>query len=227
MPSSAYMVTECRWQLAHLYLKDKSSFWDTLTLDVLYTKAPLLLEWPHRETAGQMLLERLQHIASDVDRAYLEQVAERKNAKNRRMQAPALEETSHSSEDYVARVRRRDDTLATQVARREALKKAHTNGNIVTPVSNMLPLESQLRGGVNGLNSKPPPLSCPLSQEVSQPACNRKRQNSSIPHTQSKRSALAESDLNAGMGLTFSPTSRSGRVRSLTAGGKENYRMQT
>ena|ERR1700722_9214367 len=69
MLSSAYMVTECRWQLAHLYLKDnKSSFRDTLTLDVLYTKAPLLLEWPHRETAGQMLLERLQHIASDVDR---------------------------------------------------------------------------------------------------------------------------------------------------------------
>ena len=39
MPSSAYMVTECRWQLAHLYLKDnKSSFRDTLTLDVLHRK---------------------------------------------------------------------------------------------------------------------------------------------------------------------------------------------
>jgi len=126
LPPDGYMNKLCRWQLAYIY-KLRPDFWDTLTFDRLCIKAPLLQTWPYREKAGDLLVEQLQDFVQKVDNLYTEMMDARNAKKQQQLQelqgrhdrAPNI-----SVSDYNAAIRKRDDTLAAQVARREALRAA-------------------------------------------------------------------------------------------------------
>jgi hypothetical protein len=140
MPACAYMDRECRWRLAHLY-NERLLAWGDLTLDSLCERVRPLEAWLHWVASGSMLLQYLQSIVPEVDRVYAELLEERRHAREAKaavkQQAASNQQVPQpapiTASEYTAIVRRRDDTLATQVARREAWKAARVTGNLSMP----------------------------------------------------------------------------------------------
>jgi hypothetical protein len=107
-----------------------------------------------------MLLQYLQSILPEVDRVYAELLEERRHAREAKaavkQQAASNQQVPQpapiAASEYTAIVRRRDDTLATQVARREAWKAARATGRVVIADSQLdsNPHDDDPQTGVQG-----------------------------------------------------------------------------
>ena len=76
IPTDTYLCKELYWQLNYLFLTSRETiFWDTLTVDKLYTKLPELCVWTHNKS---QLLAFLRGIISIVQQIYQNQLSEAK-----------------------------------------------------------------------------------------------------------------------------------------------------
>ena len=155
MPPSLYINTMCRWQLAYMY-KLGPGFWDTLTFNRLCTKAPLLQTWPYREKDGQLLVERLQYFIKEVNNLQTEMKDARDIRKQQQLQELQDQQNRASNtsvSNYTTTIRKRDNTLATQVAKREALRAAQMRA-IKTAGANKSTSSGRARDGIPPLTSQ-------------------------------------------------------------------------
>lgn len=150
------MDTRSRWQLAYMYNRPRGTKidWNTATLQTLYVEAPLIHTWPRIQQAGQLLLEQLQCIVDEVNGTHANRLLQRKDTKTARQLcgscSPLFDQNQElaprivDAKTYATEVRKMDNTLAMQVARREATKmrKCAVQADIAPSVE--LPV-SQLR----------------------------------------------------------------------------------
>ena len=256
MPACAYMDRECRWRLAHLY-NERLLAWGDLSLDSLCERVRPLEAWLHWVASGFMLLQYLQSIVPEVDRVYAELLEERRHAREAKaavkQQAGSNQQVPQpapiTASEYTAIVRRRDDTLATQVARREAWKAARDSNALQRlQQAGVVIADSQLDSNPHDDSVDLIPdsqaqdviaetqLTCSGSSQVSPaPRSHGRKRRCSITLqdqvvTPSKRRRpLAEMDSNvcddSGMDLRFTLISSSGRERRMTDKGKGNFRV--
>ncbi len=110
------------------------SFWATLCFDTLTSKALLVRTWGYQEKFGASLVTQLQAIVEEVEDRYQEIYAKKRQARKVQSKSisqaqstqlsPEEEEAStlSATQKYELITRKRDDTLATYVAKREAAK---------------------------------------------------------------------------------------------------------
>jgi superfamily II DNA helicase RecQ len=130
MPPSVYMATNCRWQLAWLYQTEIAAFWESVTIEQLAIKAPLLQEWRYYDCSIHELLTQLQRLSNEIDETYILLAQEKKESRKQKQQSQANTRLSNSelSEPAIASTTSRDDMLAIQVARQEALRDIERRG---------------------------------------------------------------------------------------------------
>jgi superfamily II DNA helicase RecQ len=144
MTACAFLHREVRWQLAYLF-GGRSRVVGSLTLDSLFDRVPALKEWEYQESYGRVLLEQLQLIESEVNNEYAEVLAERQRCKDAKTSATAANSIAGQDVDpsrdaasasaYHENIRRRDDNLAIQVARRNAERWKATTVQPTQPIA--------------------------------------------------------------------------------------------
>lgn len=240
MPPTAFMDIKCQWQLAGLYNSDNPTLGNTL--DDVKAKVPLLHEWQYREEYGGRLFEQLQNMVAKVRQTYADISQKRKDkakAQNKELPNGQQEERNMSrlnaTERYIEATRKKDDTLAIQVARRAAAKRSELHcARIGSPPRSPVPVPSTPRHVTSislGGSAYSPSISAEVSSKVltnsqSSPTATstRKRKGSQRPETPNKRRPLAERNINEG--LVFTPVTRSGRVRIPTQKGRDNFYIE-
>jgi superfamily II DNA helicase RecQ len=148
LPAAVFMLPRLCWQLSYLYgpQSGMAKEWDSLTLENLEAKADLISSWKYRDTYSTLLISYLQKIVPAVERALQDQKDKkvaRKQIKDNKSRSTHLSVTSefNTSEELITYNRKKDDTLAIQVARSEALKSSTRQGiasNISSSTSALL-----------------------------------------------------------------------------------------
>lgn len=224
MTSVIFMDIKCQWQLAALYASSNPPL--GTTLDDIDNKAPLLREWSYREEYGSRLFEQLQTMVTKVRQAYADfQQRKRKEKSQPNNLQNQVEQRDMSglnvAQRYIESVRKQDDTLAMQVARRTAAKSSEMQATepslpLSTPVE-ILPILSDKP-------STPEPEPMPVIELQSSPLTRtsliRRRRESPLMETPRKRRPLAEKDINR---IVFTPVTKSGRVRTPTPQALDNF----
>jgi len=222
VPADAFLDQDCQWQLCRLYDKNCFIVWQSFTLDQLYKQIPELQGWEYKESSGPQLLSFLANLSPQVDLQYLKLQQERRDRKERKQtNSKTLSQLPRvSAEEYSQVVRRKDDSLATQVARREAFRAVHPTV-LPEPMQEPPAVAILLRNEVV----------TPITQVPSTPLQRQRTRKPLTPRTpvisvaveslqKRKREPLAPIQRNL---LTFSPTSRSGRKRILTERGSGSF----
>lgn len=143
----------------------------------------------------------------------------------------------NATERYIEATRKKDDTLAIQVARRAAAKRSELYcARIGSPPRSPVPVPvpstpRQVTSISLSGSAYSPSISAEVSSKVftnsqSSPTATstRKRKGSQMPETPIKRRPLAERNINEG--LVFTPVTRSGRVRIPTQKGRDNFYIE-
>lgn len=139
----------------------------------------------------------------------------------------------NATERYIEATRKKDDTLAIQVARRAAAKRSELHcARIGSPPRSPVPSTPRQVTSISlGGSAYSPSISAEVSSKVltdsqSSPTATstRKRKGSQRPETPIKRRPLAERNINEG--LVFTPVTRSGRVRIPTQKGRDNFYIE-
>jgi len=133
MPASAYMPTDCRWQLAYLFDKTRPAFWDSLSMEILQEKAPAFSKWTHArpertvaeaaDPAAVDIVTLLRGMSLSVEATYQEQRVQRRPLSNS-ADVVAPTHRCNTAAEYNTAMRVRDDTLSKRVALQEARKAA-------------------------------------------------------------------------------------------------------
>jgi hypothetical protein len=242
VPSTAFIDTSCLWQMAGLYTPGTVVLGDGLK-DV-EARAPLLCQWQYRETHGDHLFELLHYIRGKVDEAYANWRNNKKSkAENRKIRETEAQRRGerasnlNAAERYAEETRQRDDTLAMQVARRQATKASELYGSMdKSPAPT--PSTPHRRAAISAETPRGPAYSpltpIPISEGIrtdtqtiptpTTPPTQRKRSIQTPETPPSKRRPLGERDVNKR--LSFAPVSKSGRARAATPKGLENFRIE-
>jgi len=247
-------------------------------------KAPLFKIWKWRQEYGQSMLLYIRDIASEVTAVSLSNSQKRQEERAARSSATAggPSRVEHHSPNSVSQYdginRVRDDSLAMQVAKHNALKthqqlqrerasnqrqESDDARVLLTPTQNPRStaladwVQDRIWGSPGGTPSALEQIRCHMSDTSTQSISGRisvegepsdsnlessvdgiasnvglespvgRRREKAVSATPSKRRApLAEIEPNVKRPLTFSPVSRSGRVRTATSKGVENFRIR-
>ena len=215
IPPSLFMGDQCRWQLAHLFTQRSfASCLSNMTLKELDEKAPLFKIWKWRQEYGQSMLLYLQDIVSEVTAVSLSNSQKRRDERAARSSATARAPSriEHrgpiSVSQYNGINRARDDSLAMQVAKHNALK-AHQQLTLQTerasnqrqelddasvpstptqsPRSTALAdwVQERIRGSPGGTPSQSPPPEMPDSIRRAATVLEQIRRHTSHTPTQS------------------------------------------